>query len=282
VAKIVLQPCRKGLPATHYSDTVDNLVPLQRMEPFLANSDLVDLRRIFPARSAAVWGVTPGQNSQSQKKWERMDPGDVALFAKEGRIFSVGTVVRKIHNPKLARELWREDEDGHTWEYMYFLTGVHPVSISYEEFNAAAGYAENNVIQGFNVLSEEKSSAVLATLNLIEQQTPNEKALTEIRTVVVESGEFDPSGEIDGRRRALAAIVRRQGQPEFRKRLIQLYSGRCAICGCDAVQTLEAAHIIPYNGPGTNQLTSLSPRVLLMFSMTASCMRQTPFSKPTN
>jgi predicted restriction endonuclease len=181
-----------------------------------------------------------------------MDPGDLALFAREGRIFSVGTVVKKLHNSELARELWKEDEDGHTWEYMYFLTGIHPVSISYEEFNVAAGYAERNVIQGFSVLSEEKSITVLATLNLIEQQTPNEKALAEIRTVVVESGEFDPSSEIDGRRRALAAIVRRQGQPEFRKRLIQLYSGRCAISGCDAIQTLEAAHIVPYNGPGTN------------------------------
>jgi predicted restriction endonuclease len=27
---------------------------------------------------------------------------------------------------------------------------------------------------------------------------------------------------------------------------------RCAISGCDAIQTLEAAHITPYNGPKTN------------------------------
>lgn len=70
------------------------------------------------------------------------------------------------------------------------------------------------------------------------------------------AGEFDPNNEIDGRRRELAAIVRRQGQPEFRQRLIQIYSGRCAISGCDAVQALEAAHIIPYNGPDTNHPTN--------------------------
>jgi putative restriction endonuclease len=34
--------------------------------------------------------------------------------------------------------------------------------------------------------------------------------------------------------------------------LIEAYSGRCAISACDAVQTLEAAHIMPYNGPRTN------------------------------
>src|SRR5712664_2953468 len=79
-----------------------------------------------------------------------------ALFAKEGRVFSVGTVAMKIHNPKLARELWKEDEDGDTWEYMYFLEDVGRVDVPYEKFNIAAGYKVNNVIRGFNVLPEEK------------------------------------------------------------------------------------------------------------------------------
>jgi hypothetical protein len=50
-----------------------------------------------------------------------MNSGDVALFSREGRIFSAGVVVKKIHNAALARHLWGEDEEGETWEYMYFL-----------------------------------------------------------------------------------------------------------------------------------------------------------------
>lgn len=46
--------------------------------------------------------------------------------------------------------------------------------------------------------------------------------------------------------------MRRRGQPEFRRRLIAAYSGRCAISGCDAVEALEAAHLLPYRGPDTN------------------------------
>ena len=63
---------------------------------------------------------------------------------------------------------------------------------------------------------------------------------------------FDPKSEGEGRKKIIAAISRRQGQPAFRRKLIQAYSGRCAISGWNAVQTLEAAHIIPYNGPKTN------------------------------
>lgn len=66
------------------------------------------------------------------------------------------------------------------------------------------------------------------------------------------AGEFDPTSIEDGRERVLAAIVRRQGQPAFRKALMAAYGGRCAITGCDAPEALEAAHIVPYMGEATN------------------------------
>ncbi len=181
-----------------------------------------------------------------------MSLGDVALFSREGRIFSAGTVAKKIHNAILSRHLWGEDETGETWEYLYFLSDIRQMDIPYKKFNAAAGYKENNVIQGFNVLPEEKSAAVLLLLGMNLAETSSEKELTKISKAVAETGEFDPHSEGEGRKRTLSAICRRQGQPEFRRKLIEAYSGRCAISGCDAVQTLEAAHIMPYNGPGTN------------------------------
>jgi hypothetical protein len=204
-------------------------------------------QRRFPGGTAAVWGVTPGENSVSEKKWQRMDPGDVALFAKEGRIFSVGIVETKIHNAKLARELWKEDEDGDTWEFIYFLRDIRKVDVSYEQSNAAAGYKRNNVIQGFNVLPEDKSAPILRMLKLGDAETPGEKALGEIRKAVAATSEFDPTSETEDRKKTLAAICRRQGQPEFRRQLIEAYAGRCAISGFNVLQTLEAAHIVPYN-----------------------------------
>ena len=57
---------------------------------------------------------------------------------------------------------------------------------------------------------------------------------------------------IDARERALSQIVRRRGQPAFRRTLLRLYGKRCAISGCDAVEVLEAVHIIPYRGAETD------------------------------
>lgn len=60
----------------------------------------------------------------------------------------------------------------------------------------------------------------------------------------------------DSRDRVVTSIVRRRGQPEFRRLLLDSYGGTCAISGCDAEAALEACHIRPYKGPQTNSLSN--------------------------
>ena len=66
------------------------------------------------------------------------------------------------------------------------------------------------------------------------------------------SHDFDARNLADARERAFAAIVRRQGQPAFRRRLLEIYGGACAFSGCTLALVLDAAHIVPYRGPATN------------------------------
>jgi len=67
--------------------------------------------------------------------------------------------------------------------------------------------------------------------------------------------ELNPAVLEDARERVLlASIAQRQGQAEFRRQLLAAYEGRCPVTGCDAEPALEAAHIIPYQGPDTQHL----------------------------
>jgi hypothetical protein len=66
--------------------------------------------------------------------------------------------------------------------------------------------------------------------------------------------EFDPENFEDGRRQVFASIIRRQGQPAFRQMLFNAYDGQCAITRSITTWVLEAAHITPYKGVGTNTL----------------------------
>jgi hypothetical protein len=65
-------------------------------------------------------------------------------------------------------------------------------------------------------------------------------------------GTFKAGSLEDARRRVLAQIVRRRGQPAFRKALLDAYGGSCAITGCNLALILEAAHVFPYKGAHTN------------------------------
>jgi len=66
------------------------------------------------------------------------------------------------------------------------------------------------------------------------------------------AGVFNPKNKHDARKRIQASIFRRQGQPEFRRKLLRIYAGKCLLSDCNAEEALEAAHICPYRGTHTN------------------------------
>lgn len=72
----------------------------------------------------------------------------------------------------------------------------------------------------------------------------------------VKSATFEPTDLIDARKRVAASIVRRRGQPRFRQELLKAYKGKCVVTGYNAIDALEAAHIIQYLGPDTNHITN--------------------------
>lgn len=59
-----------------------------------------------------------------------------------------------------------------------------------------------------------------------------------------------------GKLRRQQEVTLRQGQSDFRERLLLAYDGRCAITGCATAEVLQAAHIEPYDGPATNRTTN--------------------------
>jgi hypothetical protein len=93
-------------------------------------------------------------------------------------------------------------------------------------------------------LGESRSSHGLGITDKIDEATAEAE----------QEGAFDPTNIEDARRKALASIVRRRGQREFRSALLEAYEGRCAITGCNLTDVLEAAHIYPYKGDETNDV----------------------------
>jgi len=108
------------------------------------------------------------------------------------------------------------------------------------------------------ILTESKgilpaSPALLSAFNIPSQ--------TLLETILERSAEgysepFDPANIVDGRERALAAVMQRLGQQTFRRKLLSVYGAQCAMTRCKTKWVLEAAHITPYRGIKTNAITN--------------------------
>lgn len=139
---------------------------MERIRSLLSVDDREKLVEHYPDEEVTVWGLTPGARGQGKTKWEQISPGDVALFSWQNKFRSCARVTGKTDNPELARKLWGTDDEGNTWRYVYFLTKARECDVPYEVLNEAVGFKRNYVPQGFNILDEEKSRAVLKTLDL--------------------------------------------------------------------------------------------------------------------
>lgn len=60
----------------------------------------------------------------------------------------------------------------------------------------------------------------------------------------------------DERRRRVAVQAVRDGQWAFRDAVFDAYEGRCAVTGADLPAGLQAAHLAPYMGPASNEVSN--------------------------
>ena len=123
--------------------------------------------------------------------------------------------------------------------------------------NISAIYQERD-LQWVPGLKPQKNIGTAIKSQLIEMIDGNPVA-QELLVAEVEAEQqsaFDPQNVEDARKRVVANIVRRQGQPAFRKKLLAAYGKQCAITGCAQVEVLEAAHIHPYKGEHTHALSN--------------------------
>ena len=168
---VILQPAGSKEAQEHYEATIARAVEFQKYKSVIESSLYETLITSHPTGEASVWGVVPGKPPNRSKsdyllpgnilKWERISPGDLVLFAANKKIFSYGIVALKFNSKSFSKALWGQTGDSETWEYMYTLTDVKKIDLSYEEFNESVGYKSNNVIQGFTVMDEVKSEKFL-------------------------------------------------------------------------------------------------------------------------
>lgn len=248
----------------HLNDSIKSSVSSTLLDKHLPVEQASYLKSLLAEPSGVfAWGAVPGP--RNKPTWDSMQVGDIALTVYENRYRYVSTVIAKLHQRALAEEIWGKDDEGQTWEYMYLLS--QPQEIDVPVLASPVKDLLNAAYRGFVRISDAKISAIVDQYGSVDNFVSKEFGASLPPTIIeseLQKAEndaaagpgFDPQNLVDARKKVLAEVVRRRGQPKFRKALLDAYGGRCAVTGCDVETVLEAAHIVGYAGDDTNHVTN--------------------------
>jgi len=233
-------------------------------------------------RTALQWFIDNAGTEQSWPKPISAPEGETLLVAKAKGIYKPEwttyalSIRQNLKGPYPDRDpIFRPDG---TWLYPYYQENEDPESRDLEYTNRGLIECQDNGIpigvlrqisdgpslykvlgvalvscwdggyfylEGFSPSGQARPRGAAGQLELL---TSSQEGTGET------DGSFDPHDTLDARERTVAQIVRRRGQPKFRRELLVAYENRCAVTGCDAMQALEAAHIQPFKGSNTNNV----------------------------
>jgi putative restriction endonuclease len=151
---------------------------------------------------------------------------------------------------------------GNLWRLQYAQEGLNATSFTNEALHACM---QDRIPVGVILQVSEAPTPRYAVLGLglvirwergvFEIQELLEPIASDLSIAVgLPTDAFDPTSNEDARARTQRSIALRQGQPAFRSALLNAYERTCAVTGCNVIQTLEAAHILPYRGDHTNHV----------------------------
>ncbi|MCF5092134.1 HNH endonuclease [Stenotrophomonas sp. PA-6-5C] len=183
---------------------------------------------------------------------ESIDPADAAADAEE-LIWAQQKLVRaeaahRLTSSELRLALWSWDLDA-----LRQLWGEREQKLTYLEDAA-------------RLLAHIRHRSGIDPVLRAPAQMMNNDAIQALRGTLEESGRLIPSSapaslappdvEVDGKRVEQVLRVIRDGQADFRKRLIEHYGAVCMVTGTAHAAVIDAAHINPYNGTSTNALSN--------------------------
>ena len=209
---------------------------------------------------------------------ERLTPGEIYSRASLSSLFGIrdATIRTGVFRPKGSASVWlfvteKKPDDrtpyldrlegdtlhwqgqmaGRTdaWIIEHYAHGLEILVFYRESKNEYPGYGFQ-YLGAFAYISHSGNRPT----NFVLQAVSNH--IEAISSDAADNDAFDPATVEDARQRTLRTIAQRRGQSAFRQSLLKAYKGKCAITACSVPDVLEAAHIYPYRGPKTNDVTN--------------------------
>jgi len=131
----------------------------------LSATEQDQIRSLFPSGFLYARGTSEGRDGHGRTHWNKIEPGDLALFFRANRLIGSGEVVLKKDSAMLAADLnWRADEYSPTaYQLTYIVRDVKEWDVGRPEVWQAIGYSRQDQFR-FSVLSGERATRLIEWL----------------------------------------------------------------------------------------------------------------------
>ncbi|MDP8269735.1 MAG: hypothetical protein P9L97_13535 [Candidatus Tenebribacter davisii] len=174
--KIFVFPASNHEAQVHLKATIINPISKEIIKSNLKPDDMKVLDELH-INDYYAWGATPGPSNK--RNWIKMEKDDEVLTYFNKKYHYYSTVLYKIHNENLARELWGELRDGKTWEYIYFLS--HPKKFEKPLTSESFSDYLPKIFQGFSKVKDDKTEKIIrkygSVYNLLSNYQAHENVL---------------------------------------------------------------------------------------------------------
>lgn len=231
----------------HFQDCILNPKPLAGLHN-LTPKEVGDLSAIAEAGGVRLWGSNEADDGRHIKRWETMEPGDIALFIRHNGIWQ-SEVLTTFRNRAQATALWNIKVTNlgksQAWELMMVLGKPSPLTLSKRELYDLCGYEPNANVQEFKLVPAGRLDLVLDALDreADSSRTPSgvgkPKRKLKDKILPKDIAAMDVADK-------LRVSYQRAEQTILRRYLLQGDTGTCALCENDfPIGLLVAAHIKP-------------------------------------
>jgi len=138
----------------HLEETIKKRINFEMIKEFFDQNEQETLERINKEHGLYAWGAIPGKNNE--KLWKELKQGDYVFCVYKNTYHYFAKVLQKFRNKECAKALWGIDNNGQTWELMYFLSKPEKIEIPVPKLSnyLNIGY------MGFTKISQDKINKI--------------------------------------------------------------------------------------------------------------------------
>jgi hypothetical protein len=230
-ANVVLHPAADVGPEDFHGASRQ---PVAKFLRYLSATEQDQIRSLFPSGLLYARGTSVGRDGVGRTHWNKIQPGDLALFFRANRLIGSGEVVLKKDSAMLAADLnWLADESSPTpYHLIYIVREIKEWNIGRPEVWRAIGYSPQDQFR-FSVVSDDRATHLIEWL--IENETITREQFVALILRRQDRIETD---------RAYTSFARIEQGFWRRQLLTNRTSALCSICGrLFPVAFLVMAHI---------------------------------------